>query len=93
MADDNNNPKYEKPLTDFPTISDVEEKPVYDDGFAPVAKNYNTIYNQAPNYNSPSSNTVGQTTSIFQYTEHYYSQNNYNYMNVNVPVYSLNLLL
>ena len=87
MTDDNNNPQYEKPLIDFPTISDVEEKPVYDDGFAPVAKNYNTIYNQAPNYNSPSSNTVGQTTSTYQYTEHYYSQNNDNYTSVNVPDY------
>jgi len=87
MADDNNNPKYEKPLNDFPSLNEVEEKPFYDDGSAPVVQTYNNIYNQQPNYNNPSSNTIGQITPIIKYGEPNYSQNNI-FNNINVPVYS-----
>ena len=87
MADDNNNPRYEQPLNDFPSINDVEEKPFYDDGSAPVVQTYNNIYNQQSNYNNPSSNTIEQTTPTIQYGEPNYSKNNI-FNNVNIPVYS-----
>ena len=60
MADDANNPQYEIPLTDCPTINDVEEKPNYDDGSTPTPedKNYNNINDQRPDNNDPSSNTI-----------------------------------
>ena len=56
MADDSNNPRYEKSLNDFPSVNELEEKPFYDDCSAPVVQTYNNIYNQHPNYNNPSPN-------------------------------------
>ena len=88
MADDKNNPQYEIPLTDYTTINDVEEKPYYEDTPTPVDKNYNNIYDQTPNNNNPSSNTIGQTTPTIQDTEQCYSQNNYNHKDLNVPATS-----
>ena len=90
MADDNNNLQYEIPLNDCLTRNDVEVKPNYDDGSTPtpVDKNYNNIYDQTPNNNNPSSNTIGQTTPTIQDTEQLCSQNDYNYKEANDPVSS-----
>ena len=83
MADNNNNPQYEIPLTDCPTINDVEEKPYYDDSSTPVDKNYNNINDQTPDNNNPSSNTIEQTTPTIQDTEQCCSQKDYNYKDAN----------
>lgn len=48
MTDNNEAPEYSKPINDVPSKEDIDEKPFYDTGSAPIVQN---LYNPPQNYN------------------------------------------
>ena len=88
MIDNNNTPRYSKPINDLPSQKEIGEKPYYDNGSAPVVQNlidnnqpqYQNPYNNQPQYYNPP--PIGDAQQVNQaYPDkapYYVPSNNYN---------------